>query len=84
MEKQKLLSNSLVESIYDTKEDKERFFREARHSQFYRTGLSKMISKEIDRLVVAEEEGDDPVSNVALRRALRQLKRYVEIGGSDG
>lgn len=84
MEKPKVLSNSLVESIYDNNEDKERFFREARHSHFYRAGLVKMISKEIDRLVVAEEEGDDPVSNVALRKALRQLKRYVEIGGSDG
>lgn len=80
----KVLSNSLVDSVYAEQTDKDRFFREAKQSQFYRKGLAAMVTKEIDRLVVVEEEGDDPVSNIAMRKALRHLKRLLEIGGLDG
>jgi hypothetical protein len=77
----KYLSNSLVDSIYKEKEEKERFMREAERSRFYRAGLHKMIDREIEALVLAEESGDDPVTNVAMRKALRHLKRCIEIGG---
>lgn len=81
MSNYKVLSNSAVESLYDDREEVERFYREAKHSQFYREGLAKLLTKEIERLVQLEEDGDDPIQNIAMRKALRYLKSLVEIGG---
>lgn len=84
MNNSKLLSNTLVDSIYPEIEDRERFYREAAQSRFYRSGMSRMLTKEIDALVLKEEGGDDPLPNIAMRKALRHLKRLIELGGLDG